>query len=639
MCGIFAIAAKPEAGLDGRGFRDLVDRLFLLSETRGQEAVGLAVRTPETIEIYKQAGRPSRMLKGPNYAAFWKGLTDSDAPGTQVVVGHARLVTNGFQTLDANNQPVFAEGVVGVHNGIIVNDGDLRARHPDLPHRSDVDTELLMGLVGRHRAAAQGDPKSGVAGAFAEIEGAATVALLFDDADRLALATNTGTLYTARPAAGALLVAASERYILEEFLKSDPLKEKAAEVVQVPAGTGLDVDLASLDGTAFNLVGDGANRPVAAAPGSRRDIVERVRTPDDLRRCTRCLLPSTFPMITFDADGVCSKCADYQKRALLGREALEAAVAPHRRSNGRPDCIVAFSGGRDSSYGLHYVKEELGLNPVAFTYDWGMVTDIARRNQARLTGALGVEHAVRAADIPTKRRYIRKNLEAWLKAPKLGMIPLFMAGDKQFYYYARQLRKETGIDLVIFCAGNALEHTDFKTGFAGVRKEGGEKAILTDLPLSNKLQLAAYYGANYLANPRYLNASLFDSVWAFYESYLVPDDFLYLYRYIDWDERQIQQTLAQYNWEGASDSATTWRIGDGTAAFYNYIYHTVAGFTENDTLRSNQIREGLIDRETALAMVQEENRPRFDAMQEYCQMVGVNFEEVLITINAIPRLY
>ena len=31
---------------------------------------------------------------------------------------------------------------------------------------------------------------------------------------------------------------------------------------------------------------------------------------------------------------------------------------------------------------------------------------------------------------------------------------------------------------------------------------------------------------------------------------------------------------------------------DGTAGFYNYVYHTVAGFTEHDTFRSNQIREG-----------------------------------------------
>ncbi len=84
------------------------------------------------------------------------------------------------------------------------------------------------------------------------------------------------------------------------------------------------------------------------------------------------------------------------------------------------------------------------MNPVAFTYDWGMVTDLARRNQARVCGKLGVEHIIRSADITAKRRYVRKNVEAWLKKPELGMVTLFMAGDKEFYAHARQLRKETG---------------------------------------------------------------------------------------------------------------------------------------------------------------------------------------------------
>ena len=72
------------------------------------------------------------------------------------------------------------------------------------------------------------------------------------------------------------------------------------------------------------------------------------------------------------------------------------------------------------------------MNPVAYTYDWGMVTDLARRNQARLCSQLGVEHIWVSADIKQKRRNVRKNVEAWLKRPELGMVPLFMAGDKQF---------------------------------------------------------------------------------------------------------------------------------------------------------------------------------------------------------------
>ena len=115
---------------------------------------------------------------------------------------------------------------------------------------------------------------------------------------------------------------------------------------------------------------------------------------------------------------------------------------------------------------------------------------------------------------------------------------------------------------------------------------------------------------------------------------------MYLYKYIDWNEGVISKTLSElYGWESSGDSRSTWRIGDGTASFYNYIYHTVAGFSEHDTFRSNQIREGLISREFALKLIQEENKPRFESMKEYANLVGFSLDEALTIINNIPKLY
>ena len=94
---------------------------------------------------------------------------------------------------------------------------------------------------------------------------------------------------------------------------------------------------------------------------------------------------------------------------------------------------------------LHYVAKVLGMKPIAYTYDWGMVTDLARRNISRMCGELGVEHILISADIRKKRENIRKNVSAWLRKPDLGTIPLFMAGDKQFFYYANLLRKQMNI--------------------------------------------------------------------------------------------------------------------------------------------------------------------------------------------------
>ena len=95
----------------------------------------------------------------------------------------------------------------------------------------------------------------------------------------------------------------------------------------------------------------------------------------------------------------------------------------------------------------------------------------------------------------------------------------------------------------------------------------------------------------------------------------------------------------EYDWEVATDTKSTWRIGDGTASFYNYIYYTIAGFSEIDTFRSNQIREGMISSEEGLRFAEEENFPRYESLKWYLEILGLDFVRIIKSINCIPRIY
>ena len=220
----------------------------------------------------------------------------------------------------------------------------------------------------------------------------------------------------------------------------------------------------------------------------------------------------------------------------------------------------------------------MGLKPVTMTYDWGMVTDLARRNIARACGEMGVENVIFAADSEFKRRNIRLNLEAWLKNPHLGMVPLFMAGDKYFFHFCKELQNNLGVDLNIWGA-HQYENTDFKVGFAGVSPIFQKEKIYS-LSLQQKLHLMGFVGKQFLSNPAYFNSSLMDTLRA----YKARDQFNFnghfqIFDYFDWDEKVILDTIeSKYGWERAIDSDSTWRIGDGTTSFYNYIYFVVAGF-------------------------------------------------------------
>ena len=83
----------------------------------------------------------------------------------------------------------------------------------------------------------------------------------------------------------------------------------------------------------------------------------------NLKKCTKCVLPETYPHIHFDKDGVCNYCLNYEKQTFFGEDALNDYLEKFRSNSGKPDCIVGLSGGRDSCYGLHLLKTKYGLNP------------------------------------------------------------------------------------------------------------------------------------------------------------------------------------------------------------------------------------------------------------------------------------
>ncbi|MEO8548975.1 MAG: hypothetical protein ABI678_03355, partial [Kofleriaceae bacterium] len=622
---------RHQNGVDRDLARALAISLLKHSETRGREAAGIAVHDGTEIQVLKQGGSVSEFLANPNlHALLDRALARFTEGKTIAITGHSRLATNGAQSDMANNQPVVIHGAVALHNGIVVNDRVIAERYPIIAPQSELDSEVLAGLL-RTQLDASGDLVAATRATFGEIEGSASLAMLFDNFDVMLLATNTGSLFQLSTESGDVLAFASERFILQRVLEQKDLSGRLGDIriEQVRAGHALAIHLSDMRRHAFELTGTGGGDFGDAPNGHTLEIVDHSSRVDRLRRCTRCILPETFPYVNFDAQGVCAYCRTWKPIAVKGAEALEREVEQYRSKDGSPDVIVAFSGGRDSSYGLHYVKKVLGMNPIAFTYDWGMVTDLARRNCARVCGKLGVEHIIRSADITAKRRYVRKNIEAWLKKPELGMVTLFMAGDKEFYAHARQLRKETGIKLVIFCTGNLIEEARYKTGLMGVPQDD-DAMVLPNMSWRNKAGMLWYFAKNYAKNPAYINESMLDTANAFYQTFIVKDDFLYLYHYLPWFEDEIVGTIRrEYDWEVATDTKTTWRIGDGTAAFYNYIYGTMAGFTEDEAMLSNMVREGHIDRAEAMERGREYSKPRWASIREYAQLIGFSAEEAL----------
>lgn len=667
MCGIYGINTKSVSWCNADVLHELIKRLAILSESRGKEAAGLAMLSGQDIVLYKAPIPASQLLKSDIFKTSF--LPPAQNGNVQTIIGHSRLVTDGHEQNNLNNQPVARDDLVCVHNGIVVNVQRLWQLYPRFVKRSELDSEIIPPLLRCHFSET-GSLRFAVQKIFQEIYGMTSVGVLFCDYANLLLATNNGSLYYMCSKDRNVFIFASECFILRRLIGDLRLEEhfNPENITHLPANNSLLVNLVSgeleqrgfQEGKEFEhlqalracrSIRDLSQEPVRSEKGPRFFEIYRAEFSEfenyaaecgrqiaRLKRCAKCILPETFPLIQFDSEGVCNFCASHQKLAVNGEAELERTIAPFRRSDGKPDCLVAISGGRDSSFMLHFLKKVLNLNPLTYSYDWGMITDLARRNQSRLCGKLGVEHILVSADIRKKRANIRRNVLAWLHRPSLGMIPLFMAGDKQYFYHAGKIKKQNDIQLVIM-GENPFEKTGFKTAFSGA-KQSRTGFMAYHISLRNKLRMVMFYASQYLANPRYINSSILNTVGAFFSYYGLAHDYLNIYDYIRWDEKQIVDLLiSEYDWETEPDYPSTWRIGDGTAPFYNYIYYTVAGFTENDTFRSNQIREDMRSREAALSQIQLENQPRWKPIKWYCDVIGIDFEYAIRTINAMPRLY
>jgi hypothetical protein len=604
MCGIFGQISSTLVNSNN------LDKIVKHSEQRGKDSSGLICYENTGYKIHR-ADYPVEKL-----------IRDVKPYKSQLVLGHSRLVTNGH----SDNQPVYRNGICVLHNGIIVNDAEVWS-HLGVKRTLEIDSEVIAAIAIQHL------DEGGVLSELprkilALCNGIISCALVIPKLGKLLLFSNNGSLYAGKCASDWYF--ASESFPLTQIGCQDIQKIKEVFILDIPVFSG-EILVTNKSMPRHSLIA-GLN-----LKNSEEKILE-YQPDNNLKRCKKCILPETMPYISFNADGVCNYCENYKARNNPKPvEELFSLVEPYRRAN-VDDCIVPFSGGRDSCYGLHLIVNELKMKPITYTYDWGMVTDLGRRNISRMCAELGVENIIVAADISKKRKNIAMNLKAWLKSPNLGMISVLTAGDKHFFKYVENVKKQTGINLNLWGV-NPLEVTHFKSGFLGIKPDFVEKRVYSHGAMKQLNYQYKRFKAM-LKSPGYFNSSLWDTLSGeYYRSFTEKKDYFHIFDYWRWDEDIIDKTLDHYEWERAIDTNTTWRIGDGTAAFYNYVYYTVAGFTEHDTFRSNQIREGQMTRERALELVKEENRPRYPNIRWYLDVLGMDFKSVIQVVNSVPKVY
>ena len=146
MCGIAGYSLRPGSRLE----RTLAAQALLAAiAERGADAVGYAYRGP--------GDRYATVVKQRTPASQFLDRLSVPAEATELLV-HVRDYTKGHPSIAANNHPVRHGPVVGIHNGIILNDDELLAPHScaRAEPRMTVDSEAIFAIA----AHSQNDPRA-----------------------------------------------------------------------------------------------------------------------------------------------------------------------------------------------------------------------------------------------------------------------------------------------------------------------------------------------------------------------------------------------------------------------------------------------------------------------------------------------
>ena len=148
-----------------------------------------------------------------------------------------------------------------------------------------------------------------------------------------------------------------------------------------------------------------------------------------MKICTTCVLPETFPGIEFDKEGECNYC-----RQSFGRKKNQTKHKERYRQKfldlldeirqgdcycERPyDVIMAYSGGKDSSFTLKVLTLEIQLKVMAVSFNNGFLSSQALENISTVCSALNIDHLMVSPNPKMLARTFRNSIHADCFPPK-----------------------------------------------------------------------------------------------------------------------------------------------------------------------------------------------------------------------------
>ncbi len=345
----------------------------------------------------------------------------------------------------------------------------------------------------------------------------------------------------------------------------------------------------------------------------------------------------TQDMISFDEAGVCATCRqiefkqekiDWDKR----REEF-MAIADEYRGKGPYDCIVPFSGGKDSTFTALALARDFGLRPLIVSYDHGFYRPQVLLDTERTIKKLGVDYHKFKGDWQTVKKLMRESLIRkgdimWhshcgiyaypMHVAIMQKVPLIVWGEptsEYVSYYSYEENEdvdEKRFNRLVNLGINAEDMVGFLDGSVTIR----------DLLPYTYPKIADLRAIGYRS--------------------------ICLGNYIPWDTRkQSERIRDEIGWKGAPVEGIPFerywyeKVEDAFQGIQDYLKWIKRGMSRMTHLASIDIRNSRMTRDEGLAMIEkyEGFRPAsLDVFLKAMNMTEEEFNRIALTHVVAPQV-
>lgn len=345
----------------------------------------------------------------------------------------------------------------------------------------------------------------------------------------------------------------------------------------------------------------------------------------ELKRCTKCIMPETQESIVFDEKGICHACrqVEIKQTQINWKRQEEELIKLIEQYRGKYsyDCIIPFSGGKDSSYTVFELVKKYKVKPLLVSFDHGFLRPKVLENRIKTVKKLGV-------DILT----FRSN---WKVVKKLMLESLRLKGDfcwhchTGVFAYPMQIAVKFNIPL-IFWGEPSAEYSSYFS--YEQQEEMDEKRFnkYTNLQINSDDMYKLLDDGS--MDKRDLEPYKYPSIS---ELNAINCRSVCLGSYIPWNVRMQAEIIRKeldWQWditEGIPETYGYQKIECMLYGMRDYLLYIKKGFGRTAHLVSMDIRNNIMTREEGLRLANEYDGKKPESMNWFLDMMGITEDEFM----------